>query len=78
MRREKRELSKDVPALEGGTEYEITDKVVSLQLRYSSDGTTWYDDWDSKAKSYPKLVEIGLRLKGDATYTMRVDVFRSL
>jgi prepilin-type N-terminal cleavage/methylation domain-containing protein len=76
MRREKRELSKDVPALEGGIEYEITDKVASLQFRYSSDGTTWYDEWDSRTKSnpYPRIVELGLKLESEETYTMRVGV----
>ncbi len=76
-RREKRELSKDVPALEGGIEYEITDKVASLQFRYSSDGTTWYDEWDSRVKGntpYPKIVELGLKLKSAETYTIRVGV----
>ena len=38
MRREKRELSKDVPPLEGGVEYEITDQVAELRFRYSNDG----------------------------------------
>jgi general secretion pathway protein J len=54
FRREKRELSKDVPALEGGTEYELTDRVESLQIRYAA-GTiqrgpgqstiNWVDNW---------------------------------
>src|SRR5512147_394154 len=34
FRREKRELSKDVPALQGGVEYELTDRIESLQIRY--------------------------------------------
>lgn len=79
MRREKRELSRDVPALEGGVEYEITDKVASLQFRYSPDGATWYDEWDSRTKgSNPQqmvpIVELGMKLESGETYTIRVGV----
>jgi prepilin-type N-terminal cleavage/methylation domain-containing protein len=81
MRREKRELSRDVPALEGGIEYEITDKVASLQFRYSPDGTTWSDEWDSRTKGttikqLPKIVELGLKLESSETYTLRLDMGR--
>jgi len=53
-RREKRELSKDVPALQGGVEYELTDRVESLRIRYaagsiqsgSSPATiNWLENW---------------------------------
>ncbi len=76
MRREKRELSKDVPALEGGIEYEITDKVASLQFRYSNDGTTWSDEYDSRTKGNnpPKIVELGLMLESAETYSIRVGI----
>jgi len=54
FRREKRELSKDVPALQGGVEYELTDRVESLQIRYlagpvqAAPGATlnWADGWN--------------------------------
>jgi prepilin-type N-terminal cleavage/methylation domain-containing protein len=76
MRREKRELSKDVPALEGGIEYEITGKVASLQFRYSNDGSTWSDEYDSRTKgnSAPKFVELGLMLESEETYSIRVGI----
>lgn len=79
LRREKRELSKDVPALEGGVEYEITDQVEGLQFRYSNDGKTWFDEWDSRTKGErPKVVEIGLVLESGMTYSTRVEVGRLL
>lgn len=76
FRREKRELSKDVPVLEGGVEYEITDRVESLQITYSDFGSTWTDDgWDSQSKGrLPKMVEIMLALDTGKVYTTRVDV----
>lgn len=75
FRREKRELSKDVPVLEGGVEYEITDRVESLQVRYSANGSTWTDDgWDSQSRGLPKMVEIVLSLDTGKVYTTRVDV----
>lgn len=75
FRREKRELSKDVPALEGGVEYEITDRVESLQLRYSGDGSTWTDiGWDRSLNRLPKMVEIALSLDTGKVYMTRVDV----
>lgn len=76
FRREKRELSKDVPALEGGVEYEITDQVESLQLTYSHDGSTWTDNgWDSRSQlRLPKMVEIALTLDTGKVYMTRVDL----
>lgn len=76
FRREKRELSKDVPALDGGVEYEITDRVESLQLTYSDDGLKWTDNgWDSRSLNKPpKAVEIALTLNTGKVYTTRVDV----
>jgi len=75
-RREKRELSQDSPALEGGVEYEITDRVESLQFTYSDNGSTWTDNgWDSKSVGkLPKAVEIALVLDTGKLYTARVDV----
>ncbi len=76
MRREKRELSKDVPALEGGVAYEMTDHVVSLQLRYN-DGISWFDEWDSRNRQkLPNVVEISLLLDDGSAYITQVDVGR--
>ena len=82
FRKEKRELSKDVPALEGGVEYEITDRVESLQFTYSQNGSTWTDTgWDSRSSSFgqklPKVVEIAIALDNGNVYTTRVDVANS-
>jgi len=79
FRREKRELSKDVRALEGGVEYEITDRVESLQFTYSNNGSTWTDiGWDSnKLGKLPNAVEITLFLDTGRMYSARVDVGNS-
>jgi general secretion pathway protein J len=74
MRREKRELSKDVPFMEGGTEYAMTDRVETLQLRYYS-GSSWTDEWPSTTQ-LPKAVEISLLLDDGSTYLTKVDVGR--
>jgi prepilin-type N-terminal cleavage/methylation domain-containing protein len=75
FRREKRELSRDVPVLEGGVEYEITDRVESLQITYSANGSTWTDDgWDSQSRGLPKTVEVVLALDTGKVYATRVDV----
>lgn len=77
FRREKRELSKDVPALEGGDEYEITDRIESLQFRYSQDGKTWTDNgWENKQIA-PKAVEIVVTLDTGKVYATKVDVGNS-
>ncbi len=74
FRTEKRELSKDAPALEGGDEYEITDRVESLQFRYSQDGSNWTDNgWDKKSQT-PKVVEIVIILDTGKVYTTKVEV----
>ncbi len=72
MRREKRELSKDVPAGEGGIEYQITDRVTAFQVRYNSGGDTWSDEWPQK-NALPSIVEIALTLDSGMTYTARVN-----
>ncbi len=72
MRREKRELSKDSPALEGGVEYAMTDRVESLQLRYKS-GTSWSDEWNNKS-ALPSAVEITLLLDDGSAYITQVEV----
>ncbi len=76
MRREKRILSADVPALEGGVEYEMTDRVKSLQFRYYN-GSTWQDEWDSRSsQKLPTIVEISLLLDDGSAYMTQVDVGR--
>ncbi len=78
FRREKRELSQDVRPLDGGTEYEITDRVESLQFRYSSDGNNWTDNgWPLSSSSQPKGVEIILILDNGKVYTTKVNVGNS-
>jgi type II secretion system protein J len=76
MRREKRELSQDVPAGEGGYEYEITDRIRALKYQYSQTGQdTWYDEWNSTNRGgLPKFVEIALTLESGMTYSMYVEV----
>ena len=84
-RREKRELSADVPPLEGGVEYEITDRVEGLQFRYYN-GTQWVDEWDTRtivvpagsstASRLPKTVELTLTLDTGKVYVTQADVSR--
>jgi len=76
MRREKRGLSNDFPALEGGVEYEMTDRVATLQFRYY-DGSSWTDGWDSRvSQKLPNAVEISLLLDDGSFYFTKVDVGR--
>lgn len=75
-RREKRELSADMPPLEGGVEYEITDRVEGLQLRYYN-GTKWVDEWDTRTvNGLPQRVELTLTLDTGKVYITQVDVSR--
>jgi len=82
FRREKRELSKDTPALEGGDEYEITDRVESIKFTYLNNSLTWTDNgWDSRSSTFgqkmPKAVEIAIALDTGNVYTTRVDIANS-
>jgi len=73
-RREKRELSADVPPLEGGVEYEITDRVEGLQFRYYN-GTKWVDEWDTRTvNGLPQRVELALTLDTGKVYITQADV----
>jgi len=75
-RREKRELSADAPPLEGGVEYEITDRIEGLQLRYYN-GTTWADEWDTRTRGgLPKTVELALTFDTGKVYLTQADVSR--
>ena len=75
MRREKRELSKDFPPLEGGVAFELTDRVEELKLRYL-DGSKWVDEWGNKSRCNPrpKAVEISLTLDTGRMYVTQTDV----
>jgi len=71
MRKEKRELSKDIPRREGGVDYELTDAVQGLQLRYYN-GMTWTDEWTQGG--LPKAVDIVLSLADGRVYATKVDI----
>ena len=77
VRREKRELGGDAPApLEGGVEYELTDRVAQLRLRYS-DGmrNAWTEEWDTRrTPSLPQRVEITLVLDSGRVYGTQAEV----
>ena len=79
MRREKRDLSIDEPPLEGGVEYEITDKVEELQIRYF-DGSQWKDELGNSRACTGigslKAVEISLALRGERKYVTSVEVVK--
>jgi len=73
MRREKRELIKDAPPLEGGVEYEITDQVAELRFRYSSNGSNWVDEWGTRTQCLkPAIVEMTLVLLSGKQYSTEV------
>ena len=76
FRREKRELNSDVQALDEEVEYEITDRMESLQFTYSDDGSKWTDNgWDSRSLNrLPKAVEITISLDTGEVYVTRVEV----
>jgi hypothetical protein len=68
-------LSPTIPPLEGGEEYEITDRVEELRYRYTKDGKTWVDEWDSrKQNALPRAVEIYLVMAGNKVYLTFVDI----
>ena len=76
FRKEKRELSKDIPPLEGGADFMLTDRIRSLRLQYFN-GLAWTDDWDTRAQrstALPKAVEITLVLDEGSLYTMQIEV----
>lgn len=74
VRREKREFNEETPPLEGGVEYELTDQVESLRLRYWSGGS-WSDEWDSRQRAVlPRAVEIVLVMAGGGVYATSVDI----
>ena len=77
MGREKRELKKDVPPLEGGTEYELTDRVRDLRFRYFVN-KKWQDEYGGTrcSGSLPAAVEITLIMESEKVYVTQVMVDR--
>jgi general secretion pathway protein J len=74
FRKEKRELSKDAPPLEGTTDYELTDTVADLRFRYYT-GSTWSDEWDTRTQGrVPRAVEIILSLDGGRVYMTTTEI----
>ena len=76
IRKEKREFGTDNTALEGGTDYTLTERVKGLRLRYYN-GSTWTDDWDNRTQQslqLPKAVEITLVLDDGSLYHTQVEV----
>ena len=77
MRREDRTVG-DEDAVDGAVEYEITDAVRSLQVRYW-DGAKWIDDRGSDGMCVDPLpAEITLTLKDGRVFLTRADIVRSL
>ncbi len=72
MRREKREIRKDSPPLEGGEEYPVTDKIDGLELS-SYYGSKWRDEVGGPDKCIrPEAVRVTLSLYGGKIYTTAV------
>jgi general secretion pathway protein J len=75
MRKERRVL--DVPSGQQAeeAEYEITDQVESLKIRYTSDGKTWLDDAGGATACFrPRAAELSLMLADGKAYQTLVDV----
>ncbi len=73
MRREKRELTEEMKPLEGGVEYELTDQVLELRLRYSNTGSTWAEEWGSSSQCMkPAIVEMTVVLLSGKQYSTEV------
>ncbi len=76
VRREMRELTEDSKSLEEWTDYEVTDQIAELRLRYLY-GSTWRDEWHSSSSlNKPKAVEIWLVMVGGASFLTKVEVGR--
>ena len=76
IRREKREINKDSTPLEGGLDYEVTDQITELRLRYY-DGSTWVDEWHSSSKQkLPRSVEITLTQADGSSFLTHVEAGR--
>jgi hypothetical protein len=69
MRKERRSLEVVNGVLAEETEYEVTDQVESLRLRYSRDGKAWLDELGGTAScDRPAAAEITLVMADGATY----------
>jgi hypothetical protein len=69
MRKERRSLEVVNGALAGETEYEVTDQVESLRLRYTSDGRSWQDDLGgAETCMRPAAAEITLVMADGTAY----------
>lgn len=76
IRREKREINKDSTPLEGGSDYEVTDQITELRLRYY-DGSTWVDEWHSSSKQkLPRSVEITLIQADGSSFLTHIEAGR--
>jgi len=77
MRREDRAVGSE-QAVNDATEYEITDAVRSLQIRYW-DGAKWIDDRGSESMCFDPLpAEITLTMRDGTVLLTRADVVRKL
>ena len=74
VRKEKRELSKDVPPREGTIDTALTEKVAGLRFRYFENGA-WRDEWDAKKQGrLPRAVEVILSFADGKVYGTQVEV----
>jgi prepilin-type N-terminal cleavage/methylation domain-containing protein len=76
MRREKRNLNTQESSLEDETEYEITDSVESLQLRYYSGSQLTDELGSSTSCARPTAVEMTLTLASGKVYLTQIDVVK--
>ena len=78
MRRERRNLNTQESSLEEETEYEITDSVDSLQLRYysGSQSTSTDELGSSSSCARPTAVEMTLTLASGKVYLTQVDIVK--
>jgi len=75
MRKERRVLEVPAGQQPDDAEYELTDQVESLRLRYTSDGKTWLDDAGGATGCFrPRAAEITLMLAGGTVYQTLTDV----
>lgn len=73
LRRERKDPGSDASEIAAEAVYELTDKIISLQLRYY-DGSKWTDEWDSNLQRRPPpVVEIALTTVGGRFYTTKVE-----
>ena len=76
IRREKREINKDSTPLEGGSDYEVTDQITGLRLRYY-DGSSWVDEWHSSSRQkLPRSVEITLTQADGSSFLTHIEAGR--